>query len=376
MPETRPSVGIDATPLRSAHRVRGIGRYVDGVLSAIGTTEPAWVARDIGVLLAQGQPAPFEAASTWRTARSPWRPQDLDPVVAVVAVRLAFRRHRPRLWHHTDPTIPSSPLRAARTLVTVYDLIPLQVPRVMAAIRPHRRAAYRRYLDLVRSSRGVIAISDTTGRVVADLLGIDPDRIHVVPPSIVMHAGPDVVEGDDRAGADRHLVFVGVPDPHKRPELAIDALAELRRRGADARLTMVGLHPPAIRRSLIERVRTAGVEGRVRFVDRIDDDSLAGLYRGSITLALSSVEGFGLPPVEAVLAGGRVVATPIDAYRETLTGNATFAASADAAAVADAVERACDQPRHPDAVAMLSDRYSPLTVSLALRRAYDALGAS
>jgi glycosyltransferase involved in cell wall biosynthesis len=375
MSETRPLVGIDATPLRTAHRMRGIGRYLGGILEALGDADPDWAARSAGLLLTDDQPPSFASARVWRTRRSAWRPQDLDPIIAMVADAMAIRTGRPRVWHHTDPIIPSSPLPSERTIVTVYDLIPLEVPAVMAAIRPHRRVAYRRYLRLIRRARGVIAISETTCHAVTRLLGVDRERIRVVPPSIAPAFAADVdggrapVDGD---GCD--LLFVGVPDPHKRPELAIDVAAELVRRGRTPELTMVGFHGPAARRRLEERTRAAGIDGRVRFVDRIDDAALAALYRRSTTLALSEVEGFGLPPVEAVLAGGRVVATPIDAYRETLGGLAVFAAGTTPSAVADAVEAAQDAPGALADTAGLAARYAPAAVAGALRRAYDDLG--
>lgn len=384
MSELPLSVGIDATPLSSSHQIRGIGRYLDGLLAALQGVEPDWMAASLGALVARAQPAPAGVARTWRTFRSDRRPQDIDPLLAIVADRLAIAPSRPRLWHHTDPSIPWSPLRNRRTIVTVYDLIPLEVPAVMAAIRPHRRFAYRRYLDLVRRARVVIAISETTREAVTRLLGVDAGRIHVVTPSLrppgVGMAGPRSAPSTtrDTAGAapNTHLsyLFVGVPDPHKRPELAIDTIAELVRRGHDADLTMVGLHPALVRARLVARARTAGVIDRVAFLDRVDDATLLTRYQTATTLALSSIEGFGLPPVEAVLAGGRVIATPTAAYRETLDDHATFATRADAMAVADAAEQAAYEPVRLN-VGTLADRYSPAVTASALRRAYGALGS-
>ena len=167
----RRRVGIDATPMSGGHGIRGIGRYLDGVLWAVGEEEPEWARDRLGLLLLAGQPAPIDTV-TWRTRRSPVRPQDLDVLVAPVADRLAIRTTSTRVWQHTDPAVPSSPLGVGRTVVTVYDLIPLHEPAVMARIRPHRRFVYRRYINLIRRARGVIAISETTAADVAETLGV------------------------------------------------------------------------------------------------------------------------------------------------------------------------------------------------------------
>ena len=139
-PRRGPAVGIDATPLASAHATRGIGRHVARTLEAALAIAPGWVEDDLGTLVVPGQAPPLPGR-TWRTSRSPIRPQDLDPIIAAVADRLAIRGRRPRAWHHTDPLIPFSPLPPARTIVSVYDAIPIQESDVWAAIRPHRRYA-------------------------------------------------------------------------------------------------------------------------------------------------------------------------------------------------------------------------------------------
>lgn len=357
MPGTdRQRVGIDATPLAGGHAIRGIGRYLDGVLRALGSVEPDWARDRVGLLEVAGQAVPIETL-VWRTRRSPIRPQDVDVLVAPVADRWAIRRSRPRGWQHTDPSLPWSPLGIDRTVVTVYDLIPLAEPAVLARIRPHRRVAYQRYVELARRARGVIAISETTAAEVVARLGIPRSRIRVVPPWVEPPAHAPVATFDPAAPL--RLLFVGVPDPHKRPQLAIDTLAELGRRAIAAELDFVGVHPPRDRQALIERIAAGGLTGRVHFHDRVDDSDLARRYASGILLATSSVEGFGLPPVEAVLAGGRVVATSAAAYRETLEGTVPFARDDTAGALADAVVEAAAAAPTAAARADLRRRFSP-----------------
>jgi glycosyltransferase involved in cell wall biosynthesis len=359
----------------TGHAVRGIGRYLTGILDAVGSVGPGPRRASLGVLVLPGQVLPLDAP-TWTTHRAPVRPQDLDLVVAPIADRIALRRRRPLAWHHTDPSNPWSPLPAERTIVTVYDLIPLREPAMMERIRWHRRLAYRHYLGQIRAAAGVIAISAASAADVVELLGVPGERIRVVPPFIAATGAVDAGVAPPVATHLARYLFVGIPEPHKRPLLAIDALAALVRRGVDAELTFAGIHPPRLRAELQKRIGEAGVRDRVQFLDRIDDADLSRRYRESILVATSSIEGFGLPLVEAILAGGVVAATPIAAYREAVGDVATFAADDTVAAMADAMEAARDRPISANERARLSERFSAATVSTALLDAYhDLVGA-
>jgi glycosyltransferase involved in cell wall biosynthesis len=367
----RPRIGIDATPLSSGHGVRGIGRYLDGMFTAIAVADPIWAETRLATLIAGGQSAPLPGRA-WRTHRAPWRPQDLDPLIAAIADRLAIRGCRPSGWHHTDPRLPASPLPHKRTIVTVYDLIPLRDADVAATIRAHRAFIYRRYLDLVRRVRGVIAISRTTAEDVGLLLGVPPERIRIVPPCIPMPTRVSETSRIDPSG--ERFLFVGVPDPHKRVGLAIETVGELARRGRRAELILVGTHPARARDRFERRAAELGLAQRVSFRDRVDDASLTELYSSSILLATSSIEGFGLPPVEALLAGGRVVAAPIAAYRESLGSLAVFAVDATPRAMADAVEATAGMRPADADINALARRFAPATVTAALHAAYADLG--
>ena len=158
------------------------------------------------------------------------------------------------------------------------------------------------------------------------------------------------------------LLFVGVPDPHKRPELAILALADLRKRGGEMRLLFLGHHPERTRRSLRALVSQHRLDHAVEFRDHVSDDALARLYATGILLALSTREGFGLPAVESLISGGRVV--------EVLGQAATFADDDSPDAIAAAIEHASARPANADSAVRLAERYSAASVAASLVAAY------
>jgi glycosyltransferase involved in cell wall biosynthesis len=72
----------------------------------------------------------------------------------------------------------------------------------------------------------------------------------------------------------------------------------------------------------MRRLFKSGIEQRVRFATSVTDEDLPALYRGALALIFPSLmEGFGLPPLEAMACGTPVVASRSGAIPEVL-GNA------------------------------------------------------
>lgn len=373
------AIALDATPLGSnrelvsSHLLRGIGRYVESTVRSLITEQPDWASRNLRPVIADGAPS-WITGPTVTTRRARRRAKDTAWLFAAAADRIAARRHTLSLWHSTDPTLPFPPLGADRSAVTVYDLIPLHEPAVMARVRPHRRSLYRLYLRLVRRARLVIAISHHVADDVNRTLGVPADRIHVVYPAVIPRAVEPLAVAPRTSISD--LLFVGVPAPHKGADSAVAALAEIRRRGPAVRLRFVGHHPPRDRARLIAAAAANGVGDAVEFVGRVTDDQLSELYGQSVLLALSRTEGLGLPPIEALMARGRAVVGSAPVFREALGDAVDYAHPEDAAAVADAYERAVARPVLASAPQQIVDRFSPRACAAASVAAYESASAN
>ena len=151
------------------------------------------------------------------------------------------------------------------------------------------------------------------------IFGTPPGRIEVVAPG-VEHA---FFAPGERAGARAALelpadvpvlLFVGRIQPLKGPDVAVRALAALRR--SDAMLVIVGGASGLEGDSEIERLHRLidelGVAERVRFVPPQPHHILSTYYRAaSVVLVPSRSESFGLVALEASACGVPVVASGV-----------------------------------------------------------------
>lgn len=88
-----------------------------------------------------------------------------------------------------------------------------------------------------------------------------------------------------------------------------------------ARIAIVGIPGPETKR-IQNLIRELRLSGRVLLMSGLSDAQLRWCYENcALLLAPSSIEGFGLPVAEAMLAGCRVVCSDIPAFRE-LRGDA------------------------------------------------------
>lgn len=142
--------------------------------------------------------------------------------------------------------------------------------------------------------------------------GVRKDRISVV------YNGMDIETfcntGEKRE--ERLVLFVGNTEDHKKGILfLLEALAGLPE---DIRLTIVDEGPP-LKKNASQLVRKIGVQSRVTFTGKVDQETLVSLYSRATVLVMSSLyEGFGLPAAEAMACKTPVVVTRAGALPEVV----------------------------------------------------------
>ena len=151
-----------------------------------------------------------------------------------------------------------------------------------------------------------------------------------------------------RAAGGADILFVGRIVPSKAQHDLVKALWAYRRLyDGDARLHLVGgTSSFAYTKALQEFAHDLGLSGAVRLPGEVSDAALAAYFGAAdVYLSLSAHEGFGVPLVEAMVAGVPVVTRGAGAVPDTVADAALVLAAADPSYIAAAVHRACTDER-------------------------------
>jgi glycosyltransferase involved in cell wall biosynthesis len=221
---------------------------------------------------------------------------------------------------HYPLTVPS-PSVDAPTVVTLHDVQHRDLPEFFGpARRSFRRLAYDR---AARSAQAVIVTSEFVRDRAREALGLNGDRIHVVP-----HAIDHTVFRPGNEEREPIVLYPARAWPHKNHARLFQAFASLRETRPQLRLLLTG--------GGLERLDPLpeGVEN----LGEVPASQLASIYRRAACLAYPSLyEGFGLPPLEAMACGCPVAASNAGAIPEVCGDAAVLFDPTDVEAIAAAM---------------------------------------
>lgn len=281
-----------------------------------------WVARTYGAFgdVAIGR----YAALTY--ARSPLELARLTRRLAweVRGFRAAIRRRRPHRVVVVSTSLPSALIaaRLERVPVVVY------AAEIQHRDRSRARGAWGHLL--VRATALAADTIVSCSRTVASQYPARKASAVTYPPIEPELAAGDRVRGRARLGLGEEpcVLTVGALSHGRGQDVAIRALAAVRRSVPDARLAIVGKpHPRPVDIEFAAELRgvarAAGVEDAVVFVGATD--AVADLYAAADVVVNPArvPEGFGRVAPEALVAGRPVVATRAGAVEEVLRDGVT-----------------------------------------------------
>jgi glycosyltransferase involved in cell wall biosynthesis len=173
----------------------------------------------------------------------------------------------------------------------------------------------------------IIVVSDYEKKHAVEVIGIDPQKVAVVPNGISEHDRPD--RGDVRRELgyledELVLGFIGRLSPQKNPRRLIEAFAQACGERADLRLAIVGEGP--LRAELDELIQQRSLGDRVRSFGRQDGRRAIVAFDGLV--CSSDYEGFPITFLEALAAGVPIISTPVGGVLEcVIQGETGFAAN-------------------------------------------------
>jgi glycogen(starch) synthase len=194
-----------------------------------------------------------------------------------------------------------------------------------------------------RADRVIVCSHYMRGHV-ADVFGLDEERLSVIPNGIdptelQAVADLDALRGDFAAPDERLVLLVGRLVYEKGFQLALDALPEVIERLGNVRFLVAGSGPHE--GELLKQASRLGIAGRGTFLGWIGDDVLHSLYRiADLCVVPSLFEPFGLVALEAMASGCPCIVADTGGLREVVPHDVGLRFRArDAGALGQMVER-------------------------------------
>ncbi len=253
----------------------------------------------------------------------------------------------------------SNPLWAPwPTVVTVHDVIQFVLPEY--AWRKISRVYFGIVSRSARRADAVITVSECSKRDIVTLLGLPPERIHVIGNAVdaSLHPVRDawlLASVRVRYGiAPRFILYFGGFDLRKNVPRLIESYARLPAAlRKEYQLVIAGrymhlghpLYPDP--RQTVQRL---GLDGRVVFTGQVREQDKAPLFSAATVFVFPSLyEGFGIPVLEAMACGTPVVTSDSSALPEVVGDAGLLVDPYDTDAISDGIRALLeDQARRED----------------------------
>ncbi len=291
-------IGFDCTPIMPVRS--GVGHYTDQLLRHLLQVRPEWEFLLYSNRCMNGETAHLAGATPvpghFPLSRWLWMQARLPQVI---------RHSQPDLCHFPNN---SAPLRPGRPyIVTIHDASLF----LYSHFHPRSRLLALRLLlpRVARQAAAVITVTEHARQDLVRVLGLAPEKVHVIWEAASAHFRPASPEERQRLRRKyrlpaRFVFYAGTLEPRKNLGRLILALGKLQAQGLEPWLVLAGPKGWLGNGQLEEAIHQAGLAGRVRYLGYVPGEDLPGLYSLATLFAFPSLyEGFGLPPLEAMACG-------------------------------------------------------------------------
>jgi len=241
------------------------------------------------------------------------------------------------------PTANSISFFSGIQAITIHDLSHFQHPEwFRLRERWVRRFSARR---AVRRAERIYVVSNHVRGEIIQRFGISSDKI-LLTPNGVEQRNPDpesrfALRKSYGYGSGKIILYVGSIFQRRHLPVVIEAMKKL---GEDVKLVVIGENRTYPRMDLPSIAHKHSVTQRVSFLEYVPSKVVQDYYgMADAFVYLSTYEGFGIPPLEAMSYGVPAVISRTPAMDEVYKGCAEFAAI-HPDAVAESLQRVlCDQ---------------------------------
>jgi glycosyltransferase involved in cell wall biosynthesis len=245
------------------------------------------------------------------------------------------------VFHGPNYLLP--PLRKAAGVITVFDVAFDRMPQMCSPAVVKLGHAVKR---TIRRARRIITASQFSASEIAAFYPDLADRVRVVPVGV-----RDVFFAPRTSSAisEPYVVFLGNLELRKGVDVLLDAFEIVHRALPDARLVLIG--NPSVGWTEMASAHAPLLDSAVMHVGTTDDEQTASLMAGARAMTYPSrYEGFGMPPLEAMACGTRVIVSNAGPLPEVCGPHATYVDAGSAEALAAAMTQALGTDADPDAL--------------------------
>lgn len=249
---------------------------------------------------------PDDAAPSGRLIRA-WKKYVEYPL----RVRLARGADVVHVLDHSFAHLLRFAPRGSRKIVTVHDLAPLEDD----TLSPTQRQRFRRTLSWLNDADLLLCDSEFTAKALRSFLTHQPRiAVHLLGVNASAFAAPHELPGSIAWPAVPRLLSIGSALPRKNLDLLPAILEEVVREVGAVALVRVGARlPPELRR----RIEAIVTPSRLLELGHASEHDLIAIYQNCDLLIFpSTLEGFGLPLLEAMAAGCPVVSSSASSLPE------------------------------------------------------------
>lgn len=364
-------IAIDLRPLQIGHQNRGIGAYLNNILRYFPIDDSVeyiflrYSESDPIIDFGIGNGRQYKEVVVNRYKFAPNLKAGamfLWGLVNPMYIRLL--PHRPDIFFQPDYLlgIPSK-LFARKTIVMCYDLIPLRLKamylpswrkfagmrhlRLRLRLRQSLRAyyytrKYKRGLRTFKRASRVISISNTTTNDLLHFTRVKKSRVSTIylAPSY-LSLGNEINKLPRELDGIQYIFYIGGGDKRRQITSLISAFNKLNARDTDIHLVLAGNEFVEGSKDMSANVKTAlalsSYSDKIHLMGVVSEGVKYELMKNAAVFAYPSLyEGFGLPIVEAMLAG-----TPVVTYRnssiEEIGGDKLFYAHSNSDSLRDQI---------------------------------------